>query len=104
MSAAPIILPNTEIYDFTTNLANAYHNSQLKELNIAGNNVYVLPAGDFNANGVNTVIDYNRYLQLLGIEGYSDGDLNFDGNTTNEDFDLYNNNASRFNIPYLRDE
>lgn len=102
MSAAPVVLPNSEaIYDFTASAAAAFHSSQLKPL---ASNVFVLPAGDCNGNGVHTVLDFNRYQLQFGISGYTDGDLNFDGNVTNEDYIIYENNTSRFNIPVLRDE
>ncbi len=102
MSATPInvAVGSPVEYDFTTGVNQAFGPDQQMEL---ATGVAAQFAGDFDSNGVVTVLDYNLYLnEGAGVNIYSDGDLNMDGNLTIQDFNNYFPNASVQGINVVR--
>lgn len=99
MSAAQIALPNGLVYDFTTSSNQALGSNQLKALD---GGVFGLHAGDFTADGVISVADFNFFTLSSGVNVYSDADVNLDKQITVTDFNLYQPNASIIGIPQVR--
>lgn len=92
MSALQIALPNASNYDFTTAATQAYGGNQQKAL---GGGSFGMYSGDFNADGIISVSDYNLYQansSLLNV--YNNADTNLDKHVTIADFNLYLPNAS----------
>lgn len=100
MSANPIALPNVTTYDFSASESAVSNARQLVQVGLGK---FALCAGDFDANGVITVQDYNYfYLQNATTNQYSDGDVNFDGTVNNSDFDFYRQNSTRIGVSPIR--
>ncbi|HRI26946.1 MAG TPA: hypothetical protein PK715_02735, partial [Chitinophagales bacterium] len=100
MSAAQITLPNALAYDFTTAAAQAFGPNQQKALTGGAFGLY---AGDFNADGVITVADFNFFSANAAlINVYNDADANLDKQITVADFNLYQPNASTIGIQQVR--
>lgn len=104
MSASPISLPNTTLYDFTTALNTVYGTNQMYAMpTTGGGTVYGMYPGDVDANGLVTVSDYNLYVpQTSATNVYQTGDINLDRAITVSDFNLYSTNASTIGIPQVR--
>lgn len=67
------------------------------------NGQYALKAGDFDANGVINVSDYNGYAASpLLINAYQMSDADLNGQKTIDDFNLYRPNAAAVGLPYIR--
>jgi hypothetical protein len=102
MSSSAVTLPNSSAtaWDFSNN-NNVYGTNQVAQMS---DGKYALFAGDINANGVVTVIDYNLYYSQLGSTPnlYLSGDCNLDKNITVDDFNLYQFNAAVIGIPEIR--
>ncbi|MGB1204887.1 MAG: M43 family zinc metalloprotease [Chitinophagales bacterium] len=101
MSEEVISLPNTAIYDFTQPANVKDGETQLANLN--DNDWYAMAGGDFDANGVIIVVDFNifkSYLSLINV--YTVGDVNMDGSTTVTDFNYYRPNISRIGLSQIR--
>lgn len=95
-----ITFPYNGLYDFSISSYQAYGPNQLKHLN---DEVFVLFAGDFNADGAITVGDYNFYAaEVSAINQYTDADANLDKQVTVADFNLYQPNASKIGVPQVR--
>ncbi|MBK7526876.1 MAG: hypothetical protein IPI59_04845 [Sphingobacteriales bacterium] len=58
--------------------------------------LYGLPVGDVNADGVISVFDFNELTAKQGQSGYLPADLNGDGQINNNDIGLYLKNATIF--------
>ena len=100
LSAAPISLPNATAFDFTK--TNNILDGQTQLYNIEGD-LYGLPAGDFDSNGIITVVDYNFFKTEVSIIGeYVDGDCNLDRSVTVTDFNNYRPNISRIGVSQIR--
>mgnify|MGYP000849628073 FL=1 len=69
-----------------------------------GSGYYALLAGDYSANGIISVVDYNGYAQLPlpPPNSYVDNDFNLDANVTTADFNLYRPNSSAIGMPAIR--
>lgn len=100
MSAIPIAIPNNT-YDFTVAAQQALGQHQLKEL---APNVFAQYAGDFNADGVITVEDFNELTTQIGqfSNSYNHLDVDFDGEVLIQDFNAYAPNASVIGIAPVR--
>lgn len=104
MSSVVVNLPNTgNPYDFTLSAVKVMGVGQSVLL---APNVWAMHAADFNANGVITFDDYNRYqTQILTANttgSYFNADATFDGNVNGSDFGMYALNARLIGIPVLR--
>ncbi len=96
------VLPNTPAtaLDFT-DYANVSGSNQEA---LMSDGKYAMYAGDFIANGVMSVLDYNLYATQAGSapNQYLDGDCNLDKNVTVGDYNLYQPNASIIGISEIR--
>jgi hypothetical protein len=100
LSADMINLPNETPYDFSQSGAMYGSNVQAKEVDTGK---YAMIAGDFDANGIIIVIDFNIFREDLSIiSEYVIGDCNFDGNVTVTDFNYYRPNISFIGISQIR--
>jgi len=102
MSAiAATVVSNNLSYNFTTSAAQALGTAQTKEVSVG---VFALHAGDFDANGMLSVFDFNNgYLPYQAtINQYNTGDLDLNGSVTIADFNLYQSNASLIGISTIR--
>ncbi|OWY23783.1 hypothetical protein C7N43_13350 [Sphingobacteriales bacterium UPWRP_1] len=100
LSSAAVTLPNTATYSFSSAAGQAMGANQLKNM---GNGIYALRAGDFNADGVATVADFNLFMaESSGINGYFNADANADRMVTIADFNLYQPNAGAIGMPQIR--
>lgn len=100
MSDVALPLNNTNTYDFSSPDFVKGGVTQLKNL---GNGKYGLLAGDFDGNGIISVSDFNKYVAQIGDSSqYILEDVNFDGNVTVDDFNLYTPNAARIGISIVR--
>ena len=91
-------LPNTTAFDFTLPANIQAGANQLVQIG----NVYVLKAGDINADGVINYADFNAYISPQGSTTYNPADLNLNGNITIADFDLFQQNVSAIALPAVR--
>ena len=99
-SEMPLVLPQTTAYDFTQ-AANVQGNTAQLAANDDGS--YSMLVGDFAADGVITVTDFNVLVsELAALNQYVDSDANLDGNTTIADFNLYVPNASHIGVSLVR--
>ncbi len=93
-------LSNASSYDFTAANSTLGGNPQQKALL---NGSYALYAGDYNADGILSVNDYNGYAsQLATAIPYEDADFNLDGNVTIGDFNLYQPHSSVIGVRMIR--
>lgn len=100
MSNNPIELPNVTVFDCTNTSHVFGGSSQLTNL---ADGTYGLHCGDFNSDGVITVIDANYYTtQSAQINLYLDGDGNMDRAVTVADFNLFQVNASVVGVSQIR--
>lgn len=100
MTAAPVVLPNANPYDLSTNAATAMGTGQLVALSPA---TWALAPADATPNGVVTVADFNAYLsQTESAPAYNTADLDLNGTVNIADFDLYRQYASHLALPMLR--
>ena len=99
LTKEPVLLNNTTgIIDFT-NIENVAGETVV----LISDNTYGLYAGDFNADGVITIIDYNSYLQDAStLNKYNANDANLDKSVTVTDFNLYKPNASVIGVKAVR--
>lgn len=99
MSATTISIPTISTYNFSYDNSMAYGNNQLK----IKNGLYCLLGGDFYANGLISVSDFNKYNeQISGISVYKTQDVNLDKIISVSDFNYYLNNLSAIGIPQVR--
>lgn len=100
ISSGPVSLPNATTFSFS-NIANvAGGASQLAPI---GGFVYGLVPGDFDANGVVTVDDFNYYTtQTAQLNTYNDADCSLDGAVTVADFNLFKANAGKIGMSVIR--
>ena len=100
LSADAVTLPNATSYDFTLPAQVSGGMAQLADL---GNGIYGLLSGDFNADGIITIADFNVYstqASLLNI--YVPGDLNMDKTVSVVDYNWYQPNASKIGVSQIR--
>ena len=99
MTQDSIVVPNIVPYD----LSDPVHVKGEQQVKNAGNNKYVLVAGDINSDGIITVEDSNFIRSEISLfNNYFDSDCNFDKAVTIADFNLYRKNISRIGIPEVR--
>ncbi len=95
-----VTLPNTTPYDFTDANNITGGTGQVSSLTT---NLNALKAGDFNADGVITVTDFNLFTtQVAAINQYLASDANYDGNVTVVDFNHYRPNVSAIGVSQIR--
>lgn len=100
MSAIPLNLPNTNVYDFSQSAAQAMGGNQQTTLETG---VYGLFAGDLNSDGVVTIADFNFYqTESSMVNQYLTSDCNLNRAVTVADFNLYQPNASVIGISPIR--
>jgi hypothetical protein len=100
LSALPVQVPNASPYSFSASYNVAGGTTQLAYV---GNDNYGLFAGDWDNDGVITVIDFNGFTtEAAIINQYVSGDFNGDGNVTVTDFNLYRPNASQIGVTPIR--
>lgn len=100
MSTNPIALPNNALYNFSSSVVMAMGNNQQA---ILPGGYFGLIAGDFNANGVITVADFNLYApQSSMLNQYMSADCNLDRSVTVADFNLYTPNSSILGVAWIR--
>lgn len=74
-----------------------------QQLTNLGGGLYGLKGGDFNANGVITVADYNVYIpNSSSVNVYSPSDGNLDGHVTVADFNVYLPQSSAIAVALVR--
>lgn len=87
-------------YNFTLSATQVQGTNQM---NLMPGGFYALSAGDFNADGVITVLDFNFYqAQAAMLNQYLDADCNLDKAVTVADFNLYKPNASKIGVSLIR--
>lgn len=100
ISQTSVSIPNAA-NPFLFNAANV--NNGATQLKNVGDGNYALKAGDYNADGVIIVADFNGYLSnMSSTNQYVAGDFNGDGNVTTADFNIYLLNASTIGMPQIR--
>lgn len=100
MTATPVTIPSSSSINFTVP---AQVMGGVGQLKLLSNGTYALPGGDFNANGVMTVADFNVFTtQSGGVNQYVRSDCTLDGNVTVHDFNIFMSNASRIGVPFIR--
>lgn len=100
MSSTAISLPNNAPLDFSTTSNVQQGNNQLVEITPG---VHALAAGDFNADGIINVFDFNEFTaQAASTNNYYSCDANLDGNVSIADFNAYMPNASHIGIGLIR--
>ena len=93
MSSVPIPLPNSNAYNFTADPS--YVMGGAAQLTQMENGDYVAIAGDFNADGVISVFDFNYYSEQKSIlNDYVDSDCNLDRVVSVKDYNLYQGHPS----------
>lgn len=101
MSSVPVPLPNANPYNFATAASYVLGGGSQMVLMPDGN--WAMRAGDFDANGVVTVADFNLYkAQSSLLNQYLDGDCNLDKTVSVADFNLYMPNSSTIGIAQIR--
>ncbi|MCC7223235.1 MAG: IPT/TIG domain-containing protein [Chitinophagales bacterium] len=100
ISKNAITLPNAAALDFTQ-AANIHGSNQVA---LMSNGKYALYSGDFIANGIINISDYNLYATQIGSapNQYLDGDCNLDRNITIADFNQYRPNAAVIGVNEIR--
>ena len=103
MSSQPITMPNEQPYDFSASNEMVMGNNQL--IKFEQDSIYAMKAGDFDANGIVTVEDYNLYSNQASMIGqYNSCDCNLDKGVTTGDFNLYRSNVSVIGVSHVRYE
>lgn len=93
LSGFPFIAAPTVTYDFTNQVDQAFGPEQIKELETG---VFALHAGDFTADGVIQVTDYDLWFAQPAILNiYSPTDANLDGVVQNTDYDRWFYNKAK---------
>jgi len=101
MSAVTVPLPNMNPYTFNASASYVMGGDTQSVVMPDGNLAMI--AGDFNADGVVSVADFNHYQsQASMINQYLDGDCNLDRTVSVADFNLYMPNASVIGIQQIR--
>ncbi len=101
MSAVPIPFPNSNAYHFTA--APSYVMGGAAQLTELENGSYAAIAGDFNADGVISVFDFNYYSEQKAIlNDYVDGDCNLDRMVSVKDYNLYQGHPSVIGVEEVR--
>ena len=101
MSATTISPQNhLAVYDFTQSANQTAGTNQLTEVET---DIYAMRVGDFNADGVISVADYNDFQSTMSsMNDYLPTDGNMDGAVTVEDLNGYTPNASKIGITIVR--
>lgn len=99
MSNIPISVPTNNYYNFT--IAGSEMGTEQTTVHPDGNTLLI--TGDYNADGVISVVDFNDYSTASSlINSYTSSDGNLDGTVSVADFNLYSPNASKIGINYIR--
>ena len=93
MSAKPVHLPDSTIYDFTSAQAQAYGNKAMSDL---GDGNFGLTAGDNNNDGVISINDYNGISDNISKTGYFIFDDNMDGIISSSDYNSVSGNLFKY--------
>jgi len=104
MSNTPINLPNSSMLNLLNPDNVRGNTTQLKVVSTTPL-VHAMLAGDYNADGANTVADFNRFNsdKMQGtVHVYSSGDGNLNGHITTNDFNVYVSNQSKMGIMQVR--
>lgn len=100
ISQNTVALPNAATLDLTT-IANVMGTNQ--QLYNVGSGRGAMLSGDWNADGVITVADFNGYIaQSAAINGYLKADFELDNSVTVSDFNLYLPNSSKIGTAAIR--
>ncbi len=101
MSAKTVTVNNQSLtYNFTAAASSVQGTNQLKEV---ANGIFALHCGDFDANGVVNIADFNTYQDNSYLNTpYHAVDLDLNGVLTIQDFNFYRPNASKMAIRILR--
>lgn len=100
ISAQPVILPNSQIYDFTSSASAALGIQQLKPI---GGSIYALHAGDYDHSGVINNLDYNRWASMSAqVNTYLEWDGNASGVVNATDYNLWYANRSKVGNTYIQ--
>lgn len=100
LSKNKVTLPNTTAYNFTDPNKVMGGTQQLSNV---GGEVYALYAGDFNADGIISVADFNIYENSVASGNtYNKSDSNLDNAVTVADFNYYQPNASKLGVKAIR--
>jgi hypothetical protein len=96
MSSQAVVLPNASAYDFTADSTHACGHALNGMKNLTGlhrglGGIYAMWAGDMNADGQVTALDFNAWLAdtKTGVTGYVVDDYNLDCQATAPDFNLW---------------
>ncbi len=91
---------NNSLIDFSDPVVVSGGAAQLKQ---SGDGSYYCRAGDFDASGVNSFMDFNSYLgDSSVILEYHNNDVNLDGHVSVADFNLYKGNYAAMSLSALR--
>ena len=92
MSSIAIEASDDMVYDFTPSVAQAFSNTQLKDID----GMAVLYAGDLSSEGIIQISDYDCWkTQPAAIDVYSVNDANLDGTIQISDYDKWYGNRSK---------
>ncbi len=101
MSSVPIPLPNSNAYNFTADPSYVMGGSA--QLTLLENGNYAAIAGDFNADGVISVFDFNYYSEQKSmLNEYVDSDCNLDRVVSVKDYNLYQGHPSVIGVEEVR--
>ncbi|MEZ4884785.1 MAG: hypothetical protein R3E32_08680 [Chitinophagales bacterium] len=101
MSSVPIPFPNSNHYHFTADPS--YVMGGAAQLTQLENGSYAAIAGDFNADGVISVFDFNYYSEQKSmLNAYVDGDCNLDRAVGVQDYNLYQGHPSVIGVEEVR--
>ena len=102
MSVIPIYLPNDIVDPFDFTIPD-HVSGGAAQLAPTLDGYFAQIAGDFNSDGVITILDFNFYqTQSSLLNQYLDGDANMDKAVTVADFNLYQPNASVIGVQEVR--
>lgn len=101
MSSVPVPFPNSNPYNFTADPS--YVMGGAAQLTQMENGDYVAIAGDFNADGVISVFDFNYYSEQKSmLNEYVDSDCNLDRAVGVQDYNLYQGHSSVIGVEEVR--
>lgn len=100
LTSIPLIAGYNICYDFTESVDKAFGNNQQNE---SADGFAMMLAGDFIADGVIQVSDYDAWFSFPAvINTYSPTDANLDGVIQNTDYDVWFQNKARVGIPEIQ--
>ncbi len=100
MSDFVITLPNSSSFDMSVP---ANVRDGIDQLYLSSDGTYCMHAGDFNGDGIMSVMDFNEYItEPSAILEYHELDIDMDGHVTVDDYDLYRKNLSFTGVIQVR--